>query len=295
MRGCAVEVLMLIGLVVINGLFAMSEIALVTARKARLMKLAADGDRARTRSSGGNITMSEQIEVIRAPQVVYVYEAPVRIWHWINALAILVLCVSGYFIGSPLPSMPGEASDHYTMGYIRFAHFAAGQVMAVGLLGRAYWACVGNHHAHELFTLPLFRQEYWREVRAMLAWYAFLRPRPNQYVGHNPMARLAMFFGFLWMSVFMIATGFALYGEGAQEGSWAHTAFTSWVIDSPGSPGSPVVVSGVASVVPPLASLSPVSSLPTPVSSPCVSPGPVVAGPLVVASLVVGASFRLRQ
>ena len=46
MRGCAVEVLILIGLVVINGLFAMSEIALVTARKARLMKLAADGDRA---------------------------------------------------------------------------------------------------------------------------------------------------------------------------------------------------------------------------------------------------------
>jgi Ni/Fe-hydrogenase 1 B-type cytochrome subunit len=28
----------------------------------------------------------------------------------------------------------------------------------------------------------------------------------------------------------MIVTGFALYGEGAQEGSWAHTLFTSWVI-----------------------------------------------------------------
>lgn len=40
------EFLILIGLVVLNGLFAMSEIALVTARKARLMKLAADGDRA---------------------------------------------------------------------------------------------------------------------------------------------------------------------------------------------------------------------------------------------------------
>ena len=64
----------------------------------------------------------------------------------------------------------------------------------------------------------------------MLAWYLFLRPRPNQYVGHNPMARLAMFFGFLLITLFMIATGFALYGEGAQEGSWAHTAFTSWVI-----------------------------------------------------------------
>ena len=40
------ELLVLIGLILLNGLFAMSEIALVTARKARLTKLAADGDRA---------------------------------------------------------------------------------------------------------------------------------------------------------------------------------------------------------------------------------------------------------
>jgi Ni/Fe-hydrogenase 1 B-type cytochrome subunit len=117
---------------------------------------------------------------------VYVYEAPVRIWHWINALAIVVLCVSGYFIGAPLPTMPGEASDHFLMGYIRFAHFAAGYVLAVGLLGRLYWAIVGNHHARELFTLPLLQKAYWREVLTMLKWYLFLLPRPSQYVGHNP-------------------------------------------------------------------------------------------------------------
>lgn len=39
------EVLILLGLILLNGLFAMSEIALVTARKARLSKMAADGDR----------------------------------------------------------------------------------------------------------------------------------------------------------------------------------------------------------------------------------------------------------
>lgn len=38
------EALILLGLIVLNGAFAMSEIALVTARKARLMKRAADGD-----------------------------------------------------------------------------------------------------------------------------------------------------------------------------------------------------------------------------------------------------------
>ena len=37
-------------------------------------------------------------------QSVYVYEAPVRLWHWVNAAAIVVLATTGYFIGSPPPS-----------------------------------------------------------------------------------------------------------------------------------------------------------------------------------------------
>jgi len=160
---------------------------------------------------------------------VYVYEAPVRIWHWINALSITVLCVTGYFIGQPLPTVVGEASAHYVMGYIRFAHFAAGYIMAVGLVARAYWALVGNHHAKELFWVPMFQKAYWREVFNMLRWYLFLIPKPNQYVGHNPLARFAMFGFYLMLSIFMIVTGFALYGEGSQMGSWQERLF-GWVI-----------------------------------------------------------------
>lgn len=160
---------------------------------------------------------------------VYVYEAPVRIWHWINALAIMVLAVTGYFIGSPLPTMPGEASDHFVMGYIRFAHFTSGYVLAIGLLGRIYWAVVGNHHARELFWVPIFQRAYWHELVGMLKWYAFLSDRPGRYVGHNPLARFAMVFGFMLLSVFMIVTGFALYGEGSQMGSWQERLF-GWVI-----------------------------------------------------------------
>jgi Ni/Fe-hydrogenase 1 B-type cytochrome subunit len=179
-----------------------------------------------------DVTGIDEAAVRAAPQVrsVYVYEAPVRVWHWVNALAIVVLAVTGYFIGTPLPSTPGEASANFLMGYIRFAHFAAGQVLAFGLIGRVYWAFAGNHHARELFTVPLTRGAYWAEVKAMLLWYLFIRPRPNQYVGHNPLARLMMFFGFLMLTLFMIVTGFALYGEGAQAGHWTHTLFTSWVI-----------------------------------------------------------------
>jgi Ni/Fe-hydrogenase 1 B-type cytochrome subunit len=174
-------------------------------------------------------TDAREFAAARSIKSVYVYEAPVRIWHWINALAITVLALTGYFIGSPLPTQPGEASANYLMGYIRFAHFAAGYVLAVGLLGRIYWAVVGNHHARELFWVPIFQRAYWAELVGMLKWYAFIAPRPGRFVGHNPLARFAMVFGFLLLTVFMILTGFAMYGEGAQMGSWQERLF-GWVI-----------------------------------------------------------------
>ncbi|MDD5390263.1 MAG: Ni/Fe-hydrogenase, b-type cytochrome subunit [Gallionellaceae bacterium] len=166
----------------------------------------------------------------RSVKAVYVYEAPVRLWHWVNALAITVLALSGWFIASPLPSQPGEASANFLMGYIRFAHFAAGYMLLVGFLGRLYWAFVGNHHARQLFVLPIFNGTWWKEVVFELRWYLFLERNPKKYVGHNPLAQFSMFTLFLTTTLFMIVTGFALYGEGAQEGSWSHTLFTSWVI-----------------------------------------------------------------
>lgn len=160
---------------------------------------------------------------------VHVYEAPVRLWHWINGTAILVLCITGFFIGRPLPSMPGEASANYLMGYIRFAHFTAGYIMAIGFLFRFYWSFVGNHHATQLFRLPLNRKEWWKEVWFELKWYIFLENRPKKYVGHNPLAQLAMFLFISLGTPFMIVTGMGLYAEGSQRGSWQDTLF-GWVV-----------------------------------------------------------------
>lgn len=159
----------------------------------------------------------------------YVYEAPVRLWHWVNALSITILIVTGYLISHPLPSMPGEASAHFLMGYIRFAHFAAAYVFAIGFLGRIYWAIVGNHHASQLFRLPLLQKQWWKEVLFEAKWYLFLEKSPKKYIGHNPLAQLFMFFFITLGSIFMIVTGFALYGQGTQAGSWASVCF-GWVI-----------------------------------------------------------------
>lgn len=161
---------------------------------------------------------------------VYVYQAPVRIWHWINALAIVTLALTGYFIGSPLPTMSGEASDHFLMGYIRFAHFAAGYILIVGFLGRVYWAFVGNSHSREIFLPPFFSRDFWSGVLHEVRWYAFLEKEPRKYTGHNPLAILFMHFMFVWGMVFMIITGLALYGEGEGLDSWQFHWFSSWVI-----------------------------------------------------------------
>ncbi len=160
---------------------------------------------------------------------VYVYEKPVRLWHWINALALVVLAVSGYLIGSPPVVTGGEASDHYLFGYIRFTHFSAGYVLAIGMAGRAYWAMVGNQYARQLFAPEVNQRAWWEGVWHEILWYLFLVPEARKHVGHNPLAGLAIFLFFVVGALFMIVTGFALYSEGLGSGSWADLAF-GWVV-----------------------------------------------------------------
>ncbi|MGI2259346.1 Ni/Fe-hydrogenase, b-type cytochrome subunit [Shewanella sp. GXUN23E] len=169
-------------------------------------------------------------KTVESSPSVYVYQAPVRIWHWVNALCIVVLCITGYLIGSPLPTLSGEASSHFLMGYIRFAHFSAGYLLAVGFIGRLYWAVVGNEHARQIFLPPLLSGDFWSGVWHETKWYLFLTKEPRKYTGHNPLAVLTMHFLLVWTTTLMIITGFALYGEGAGYDSWQYTLFSSWVI-----------------------------------------------------------------
>ncbi len=159
---------------------------------------------------------------------VFVFEWPIRLWHWLMVVFLIVLGVTGYFIGSPLPTTTGETGEHYVMGYIRFVHFVTGYFLAISFLFRIYWAIVGNHHAREAFTLPLHKGWWWAGAAHMAAWYFFAVKEPKKWVGHNPLAQISMFIFMLYL-LFMIFTGFALYSEGAGAGSWQDQMF-GWVI-----------------------------------------------------------------
>jgi Ni/Fe-hydrogenase 1 B-type cytochrome subunit len=152
------------------------------------------------------------------PHAVYVWEAPVRLWHWVMMFAMFVLIGTGFLIGVPPPS-------------IRFLHFAAGYVFAIMFVVRVYWAFVGNKYAREIFIVPysLVTAKFWKGLFNDVVFYLYITKEPGSYEGHNPLAAVAMFFMYVLGTVWMILSGFALYGEGTGMQTWQYQWFTSWL------------------------------------------------------------------
>lgn len=62
------------------------------------------------------VAAAEHVTSSQALVKIYVWEWPVRITHWLNAISIWVLSVTGIYIGFPLLLSPGPASNHFLMG-----------------------------------------------------------------------------------------------------------------------------------------------------------------------------------
>ena len=91
---------------------------------------------------------------------VYVWELPVRVYHWINAVALVLLCVTGYLIGAPIRLFyASEAYQQYWFGWVRFIHFAAAFVYVFNFLARLYWGFVGNRYSSWTAFFPLKRAQ----------------------------------------------------------------------------------------------------------------------------------------
>lgn len=174
----------------------------------------------------------DDFEIARKSRMVkalYIYRPMNRLWHWSNAFCILMLIVTGFFIGRPFPSVEGDTSQIYIMGWIRFLHFTFAWFLIVGFVLRVYLAISGNRYARELFVPDVTSKDWWGGLATEVKWYLFLVREPPKYAGHNPLAQLLMFTFFVVGVLVMIITGLALYGEGLGEGSWANVLF-GWVI-----------------------------------------------------------------
>ena len=77
-------------------------------------------------------------------QWVYLWERPLRYMHWVAALCIVVLAVTGFYIGRPYFVPSGDPASAYLMGWVRFVHFLAAAVFVMTAIVRVYWLFMGN-------------------------------------------------------------------------------------------------------------------------------------------------------
>lgn len=144
---------------------------------------------------------------------VFVWQLPVRIYHWLNALAILTLCVTGYIIGNP-PAilMANEASFSFWFGTTRFIHFAAAYIFLFNFIFRLYWGFVGNKYANWKNFIPTNRK-FFKEMWEVLKIDIFqTKGGDHLSVGHNALAGFIYFMTFLAFVV-QCVTGFGLYAS----------------------------------------------------------------------------------
>jgi Ni/Fe-hydrogenase 1 B-type cytochrome subunit len=158
---------------------------------------------------------------------VYVWQLPVRFYHWINAFAVVVLAVTGYLIGSPLALQNGsEASFSYWFGTVRFIHFVTAFVFFFNFLFRLFWGFVGNKYS-DWRNFIIFRKEQIEEVKNVLAVDILQgRVQPLESIGHNPLAGFTYFLTFL-VFLFQSITGFGMYA--AMSHSWLPRLF-AWIV-----------------------------------------------------------------
>jgi Ni/Fe-hydrogenase b-type cytochrome subunit len=157
---------------------------------------------------------------------VYLWHWPIRAMHWIAAACIVVLVVTGFYIGRPYFFTSGSATDHFLMGRMRFAHFAAAAVLvATGIL-RAYWLFAGNKFERWRALFPVQKRDLVNLYKVARA-YLFIRVHEApQYLGHHPLQQLS-YTGIYALAVLQVVTGFYMYGL-ADPGGVFYTAF-GWV------------------------------------------------------------------
>jgi Ni,Fe-hydrogenase I cytochrome b subunit len=149
-----------------------------------------------------------------------VWDVPTRWFHWINALAVIGLIATGIVI------LNDDALGLSTGGKVllKSVHASFGYVMGTNLLWRFVWAFFGNRYTRWRGILP-GGASYLTGLRAYTA--SFLSGQPQQYVGHNPLARIGVSVLFLLLLI-QLATGLIIAGTDLFWPPFGHW-FAQWV------------------------------------------------------------------
>jgi Ni/Fe-hydrogenase 1 B-type cytochrome subunit len=133
--------------------------------------------------------------------IFYVWHLPVRITHWVSAIAFFTLAITGVYIGAPLIFIHGPP-----MLQVRIVHVLAGYVLTCSVAVRVVWAFIGDRGASWRSFFPYLKQGGWGKIYQELRFYLFLRRTPPSSSAVVNVSHFLVLLAFL----FEIVTGFAL-------------------------------------------------------------------------------------
>lgn len=116
-----------------------------------------------------------------------VWDLPVRIFHWINFTAVISLIFVGLIM---LYKKELGISAIDAKIALKELHIIIGYVFAVNLLVRILWGFIGNKYSRWSYIFP--GKGFMEEVKTYKA--SIKQGEAQQFIGHNPMGRLAITF-----------------------------------------------------------------------------------------------------
>jgi Ni/Fe-hydrogenase 1 B-type cytochrome subunit len=153
---------------------------------------------------------------------IYVWQAPVRITHWVTVASIVILSITGAYIADPFLIPPGGS----VMTTVRVLHILTAIVFLISGVVRTIWLLIGNRFARWSAFIPTSRRQA-TELFRQAGFYAFVRREMPVVLGHNQLAATAYVLLFALLLVETI-TGFALDGiAGAQPAA----SLLGWFVD----------------------------------------------------------------
>jgi Ni/Fe-hydrogenase 1 B-type cytochrome subunit len=150
----------------------------------------------------------------------YVWQYPLRLFHWGMVISLCVLAFTGYYIHDPF--IVGQAHHPFLMASFRFVHETFGMIFIALFVLRVYLFFKGNRWVRWRQYVPL-RREQFQEMFRVAGFYAFLRPEPVSKIGHNALAACS-YIGIYALMAVEIATGLVLYNQ------LAHDPFLTFLI-----------------------------------------------------------------
>lgn len=125
----------------------------------------------------------------------------IRVFHWINMIAITMLILTGFYIHAPQ-----SFRLFATMTTARTIHFCMAYLLIFGVVGRMYYMIV----AHDVKNIIYEPVKDTKKLPSMIKYYLFMADDHPYYGKYNP-GQKGMYTGVFVMAILMIITGFILY------------------------------------------------------------------------------------